>query len=76
MKAMITMPSHKMEATCVFRGFDNHCSTTLYMEFLNAVTKTPVTRLRNLGDLRYTFFSHLSGMTLEDFYHITEVTEG
>lgn len=76
MKAIVTMPPNRMEATGVFPGFDNRYKATLYIEFYNAATKTPITRLRNLGDLRYTIFSHLSGMTLEDFYYITEVTEG
>lgn len=76
MKAIVTMPSNKMEATGIFPGFDNRYATTLYFEFYNAVTKTPITRLRNLGDLRYTIFSDAIHWTLEDFYHITEVTEG
>ena len=76
MKATINMPSHKMEATGIFKGFDNRMAATLYIEFLNAVTKVPVTRLRILGDLKNGNLYSIANMTLEDFYYITEVTEG
>lgn len=76
MKTIVTVPSSKMSATGVFPGFDNYRTTTLYIEFYNAVTKTPITRLRVIGDLKNSTFSDAVYWTLEDFYYITEVMEG
>lgn len=76
MKANVTLPSRIMKADGVFPGFDNYRATTLFVEIYNAVTKTPITRLRVMGDLKKSKLGDAMYWTLEDFYYITEVTEG